>query len=127
MKCMEKNKRLFYFAKFVKSEMTVDEYGNETGEYKTTLSKPMECHANVSPASGSVDTQFFGNNVDYDRVIVIESPFPDIDENTVLWVDRMPILSADGSNTGTPHDYIVKRRAESLNSLSLAISKVNVR
>ena len=37
----------------------------------------------------------------------------------------LPILAEDGS-TETPHDYIVKKVARSLNSVTIAISKVVV-
>lgn len=58
---------------------------------------------------------------------------PPIDEYTVLWVDTVPTVDEDGvlavNENGeilTPHDYIVKKVAKSLNSVSIAISKVNV-
>ena len=35
-------------------------------------------------------------------------------------------VNSDGT-TNTPHDYIVKQVATSLNSVSIAVSKVNVR
>jgi hypothetical protein len=42
-----------------------------------------------------------------------------------MWVDTLPHLNEDGS-TDTPHDYIVKKVARSLNGVSIAISKVRV-
>lgn len=51
----------------------------------------------------------------------------------VLWVDKTPQVDETGAlvtnNDGeviTPHDYIVKKVAKSLNSVSVAISKVTV-
>lgn len=58
---------------------------------------------------------------------------PPIDEYTVLWVDRTPQMDEEGNlavnekgEVITPHDYIVKKVAKSLNVVSLAISKVSV-
>lgn len=48
-----------------------------------------------------------------------------ITESSVMWIDSLPVMAEDGS-TQTPHDYIVKRVAPSLNSVSIAVSKVNV-
>ena len=46
-----------------------------------------------------------------------------IDENSVLFVDKLPEYSEDG----TPlYDYVVKRVAKSLNAIAYAIQKVNV-
>ena len=66
-------------------------------------------------------------------MIVIDNDAPDIDEYTVLWVDTVPTVDEDGVLTVnengeilTPHDYIVKKVAKSLNSVSIAISKVTV-
>lgn len=56
-----------------------------------------------------------------------------MDERTVLWVDRAPALSGDGSlaldgagEVKTPHDYIVTKVARSLNGVSYAIRHVEV-
>lgn len=119
MKCLKRNKQVFYFANFKDIEPIIDEYGNETGEYRVVRGKPEECWGNISYAKGSSEAQMFGTNVDYDKVIVIDKPYPEFTEDTVLWVDISP--SGD-----RPHDYLVKRIARSLNSLSLAISRVNV-
>ena len=49
-----------------------------------------------------------------------------IDEHSILWVDTLPHLNEDGS-TDTPYDYIVRRVARSLNGVSIAIGKVDVK
>jgi hypothetical protein len=53
------------------------------------------------------------------------SKFP-IAASSIFWIDTLPKIAEDGS-TDTPHDYIVKQIATSLNSVSIAVSKVNVR
>jgi hypothetical protein len=50
---------------------------------------------------------------------------PPIDEYSVLWIDKLPQLNEDGT-TDTPYDYIIQRVAKSLNSISIAVSKVTV-
>ena len=63
----------------------------------------------------------------------MDNDSPPIDEYSILWIDTMPELNADGSlavdsegKVKTPHDYIVKKVAKSLNSVSYAVSKVSV-
>ena len=104
-----------------------------TGEYDIHRGKPTEFFANISAAKGETQTRQFGENESYDKVIVMDCDAPPIDEYSVLWVDTVPQLNEDGSlavdeegNVLTPHDYIVKKVAKSLNSVSVAISKVTV-
>ena len=126
MQCMEINKTKFYYALYIKSEKILDEYGNETGEYEVFHGNPIETSGNVSGAMGETQVQQFGEGESYDKVIVLDNKNTPINEYSILWVDTLPHLNEDGT-TSTPHDYIVKRVAKSLNSVSIAISKVNVR
>ena len=117
--------RIFY-ANYVGRDPVIDEYGNKTGEYRILYSKPLETTGNVSAARGEVTTRQFGDDESYDRVIVMDDPSVPIDKSSILWIENMPVIKSDGT-TETPHDYIVKQVALSLNSVSIAVSKVNVR
>lgn len=129
---MNRNKSRFYYALYTQSvQIEVDEYGNTLGETDVQHGNPVECFANISAARGETQTRQFGEDVSYDKVIVMDSNAPPIDEYSVLWIDRVPQLKEDGSldvdddgNIITPHDYIVKKVARSLNSVSYAVSKV---
>ena len=63
----------------------------------------------------------------------MDADAPPIDEYTILWIDSVPEVDGNGElavnkkgDVLTPHDYIVKKVARSLNSVSVAISKVKV-
>lgn len=77
--------------------------------------------ANISPATGNAQSEVFGSLTGYDRVIVTDDMTCPIDEQTVLFIDKVP----EAQNP--VHDYVVKRVAKSLNSISIAISKVDLR
>ena len=126
MRCMNRNKLLFYYAPFLKKVELADEYGNKTGEYELVYGNPVKCFFNVSAAQGETQSRQFGESVIYDRVIVCDKPNIPIDEYSILWVDTVPEITEDGSTT-TPYDYIVKEVAKSINSVAIAISKVVVR
>ena len=133
MRMMNRNKRKFYYALYVDKVPKVDEYGNNTGEYDRKWGNPIKCFANISAAKGETSTRQFGESENYDRVIVMNKDAPPIDAYTILWVDTVPKLSEDGSlllnddgSTVTPHDHIVKKVAKSINSISIAISRVEV-
>ena len=133
MKCMGRNKIKFFYALYEDKTSITDDYGNVTGEYDIQRGKPTEFYANISAAKGETQTRQFGENESYDKVIVMDSDAPPIDEYAVLWVDRIPQLDENGDlavnekgEVITPYDYIVKKVAKSLNVVSLAISKVSV-
>ena len=183
MRCLRRNRVRIYYANYRGRTPLVDEYGNLTGEYSTEYDNPIAIMANVSAARGEATTRQFGDNEEYDRIIVLDSldaanaiaqtgkfesksaiiikddgqgnisieseavevtddgnlvfnvspaefvprasEFP-ITVSSIFWIDTLPEIAEDGT-TQTPHDYIVKHVAPSLNSVSIAVSKVNVR
>ena len=126
MKTLKRNKIRIYYANYLNKTPLKDEYGNLTGEYEITYGNPVAVMANVSAARGESTTRQFGEDVSYDRIIILDDPAFPIAETSILWIDTLPAISEDGT-TNTPHDYIVKQVAPSLNSVSIAVSKVNVR
>lgn len=126
MRCMDRNKIPFYYALYDTKVEIEDDYGNKTGQYELSYGNPIRCKANISAAMGETQSRQFGDSISYDKVFVLDEPNTAIDEYSVLWIDTAPQIKADGT-TDTPHDYIVKKVARSLNSVSIAVSKVNVR
>lgn len=123
MKTMDRNKVSFWYLLYDKKVPITDEDGNETGEYRVIYKAAVQQRENVSAATGSAQVEQFGNFISYDKVIVTDDLSCPIDENTVLFLDKEPEYDKDG----TPmYDYIVKRVAKSLNSVSYAVSKVTV-
>ena len=126
MKTLARNKIRIYYANYRDKVPVRDQYGNLTGEYGISYDNPVAVMANVSAARGEATTRQFGEDEGYDRIIVLDDPKFPISATSILWIDTLPEIAEDGS-TETPHDYIVKRVATSLNSVSIAVSKVNVR
>lgn len=125
MRLMRRNKVRFFYANYIDKSPVTDENGYQTGEYKVVYSNPVEYFGNVSSARGEVVTRQFGEDESYDRVIVMDDPKMQIAESSILWIETMPTILSDGT-TDTPYDYIVKKVAPSINSISIAVSKVNV-
>ena len=126
MKTLLRNMSRIFYANFKEKVALRDEYGNLTGEYDIVYENPVEIKANVSAARGESTTRQFGEEEGYDRVLVMSDPEVPITVSSILWIDTPPDIKADGT-TDTPYDYIVKQVAPSLNSVSIAVSKVNVR
>ena len=133
MRCLNKNKMRFYFALYDTKNPVFDEYGNETGQYTVTYRNPQVSSGNISAVKGETGTLPFGEDEDYDRVVVLDDPLTPINEYSVLWVGTEPLLTKKGAlktdedgNILTPWNYVVKKVAPSLNSVTIAISKVEV-
>jgi hypothetical protein len=123
MRTMERNKVSFWYLLFDRKVAITDDEGNESGEHTVLYKDAVQMKANVSAATGAAQVEQFGNFISYDKVIVIDDLSCPIDENSVLFIDKEPEYAEDG----TPlYDYLVKRVAKSLNSISIAVSKVTV-
>lgn len=118
MRDLERNKRLIYYALYDKEEIIYDDDGNDTGAAKVVYSTPLPYRINVSAAKGESSTRQFGDTENYDKVLITHDRDSPIVETSILWIDRL--------DTTKPHDYIVKKVARGLNSISFAITKVKV-
>lgn len=123
MRCLHRNKRKFYYALFKEKVAIKDEYGNDSGEYRVIYQTPVEMKANVSAATGEAQVEQFGNSLLYDKVIITDELDCPVDEHSVLCIDSLPSYDNDGNLI---FDYIVKKVAKSINTISFAVSKVEV-
>ena len=147
MRLNNRSKQAFWYALYDSTVAGYDEYGNtgysypaNSGTYQTstyaTYQKPVKTYGNVSPARGDVQTRHFGDDINYDKTIVVEDRDTPIDEYAVLWIHSEPELDTDGAlkvnangDYVTPWDYIVRRVGRGLPKFGctvIAISKVNV-
>ena len=145
MRGLKRNKRPFYYCTIQRDEHgeaitreIVDEYGNLTGQYIVMYNDPVLAEYNISPATGQSNTEQFGNLENYDKVIVIDDLNCPIDESSVLFIDKEPeytdalthsttaITTQDETVSIPVFDYTVRRVAKSLNSISIAVKKVDV-
>lgn len=124
MRTMTRNRRTFYYADLLGVTMSQDTDGNYV-EDTMTYSDPVEWKAPVTAANGQAETQLFGVNEPYDKVITLNKGENFLKIGSILWVDTSPDLDGQGKAT-KPYDYIVVKTAESLNFVNVAIRKVDV-
>ena len=124
MKTLERNKQTFYYATYNGETELMD--GNlHTFDYAPSYSAWTEFRANISPARGESSADVFGADVGYDRVIVTDDLSCPIDEHTVLAIDIAP--NARETTAVLPiYDYVVTKKAKSLNFIQYAVKKVDV-
>lgn len=124
MKLLKRNLRTIHYCQYKAAEPILDEDGNETGEERISYSDPVEFECSVSAATGYAATEMFGNLENYDKTLITDDIKCPINENSVLFVDKDPEFDTDGKPL---YDYIVRRVAKSINNISIAIRKVDVR
>ena len=145
MRCLRRNKRGISYALFAGKFPLTDQEGYLTGENVLTYKAAVTLEANFTPASGSSTIEQFGNVQDYDRVIITDDMDCPIDENSIIWVNKIPAV-ADTFSPVVPADdllpdeslypaettyeydnynYVVRHIARGLHSIAYAISKVD--
>lgn len=113
MRCLQRNLRRFRYALYDGQTALKDDAGYETGEYEVLYKAPVTAYGNISAAKGDASVQPFGNDIQYDHVIVMDTPDVPIDEHAVLYIDRED-----------KPDYEVRKVARSLNAVAIAISRL---
>lgn len=112
MKLLERNKSTIYYKNFV-SKTPVVEDEIETGEYESTYSELKTMRGYITPSKGLESEEMFGEAANYDRLILSEDT--DMNEYSIVWVDRQ---------TNEDPDFTVVRVARSLNSVTIAIRRL---
>jgi hypothetical protein len=114
MRCLERNKRLLYYAKYIGRSEGRDSDGFLTGEEMLEYEDAKAWRVNITPATGDVSQQAFGAFQDYTAVLCTTDDCP-VTEESRLWIGRAP---------KTAHNYVVKRIAKSLNSTLIAVKEL---
>ena len=118
------NETKHFVLNFKGEEKVVDSDGNYTGELAIAYTKPIMFMGHISGAKGSSQVEIFGTDIAYDKVLLItKAKFKrlKIDENSVFFIDNKPSYE-DGSPL---YDYRVKRKAETINEVAIALEKVS--
>lgn len=123
MRDLSINKRPFYALNYIGNVNVVDGDGHLTGEKTIQYTKAFEVKANISGAKGSSQSEIFGTDINYDKTFVITREYFErlkLTENSVFFVDMKPTYK-----NGQPlYNYRVKKIADSVNDVAIAIVKV---
>ena len=118
MRTLEINKQPMWYALLLGKTEIIDEYGNHTGVFELQYSDPVYYPVNMSESRGVASVEAFGINADFDRTFVTTDMDCPIAEDSIIWFGADPQTE--------PHNYIVYRIANSLNSITYAIRGVDV-
>lgn len=124
MRNLNINKQTLYVLNYQGIVKETDSDGNLTGDTTVSYSEPIKFRASVSGARGNTQAEVYGNNIKYDKTICISKALfkcLDIKETSVLFVDIEPTFDTNGSPL---YDYKIVRITETVNEVTIAISKV---
>lgn len=118
MRDLKRNKTLIHYALLVETVELIDEWDNKTGTFQNVYSPPIPLLINVSASKGEVETQPFGGEVSYDKILSCCDLSIPIDEFSIFWIETDDIAK--------PHNYITTKIAKSLNNVQIAVKRVEV-
>lgn len=128
----ERNKQTIYVRLNEGEEPITDESGYLTGATRIKYGNPIKLRMNVSEAKNRMDrlgsTTYidpYGLELGYNKILVTCDMNCPIEEDSVLYIDKMPVIEEDGS-TETPWDYILIQVNKSLNNIRYAVKRVDV-
>lgn len=116
MHTLARNERTFYYATYQGKTKQYDADGNYTGVTPATYSDPIEAKMNISAALGRAELENFGITSGYTHTIITDDMDCAMDENSIIWY---------GIPTTENHNYVVVRRAKSLNHIVYALQEVS--
>lgn len=118
MRTLEINKQPMWYALCTGKTEIVDEYGNNTGTFKLNYGSPVYYPVNMSESRGTIKSEAYGLTNDYYRTFVTTDMDCPITTDSIIWYGADP--------TTEPHNYVVHRVANSLNSIAVEIIGVDV-
>ena len=100
---LPENQVPFWYQVYEGEEDEIDSKGRRTGDKVKHYSNPIREMARISANTGDAANSPFGQNIVYDKSISTVKKLP-IDEYSMLFIDKEPILEEDGSTQSKP-DY----------------------
>ena len=114
-----RNTKPIFYALYSDKTPVLDDDGYETGDYTVGYDTPVLLNANVVSKHSTVAREYFGEQFEYHKVILVEADCP-ISEDTAIWIDTdNPI-----EDSTVKHNYQVAGISDSLNYRAIAVKKV---
>lgn len=112
-----------WYALYQDKVPTYDESGNPTWEDENGYSAPVEFRANLSAGNSNAEEEPFGNNVQYDRIILTHDMSLPIDEESLIWVKNKPVFNGFIVDPDSADYEVAAAPLDSLNVLLIAIRR----
>ncbi len=114
-----RNTQPIYYAQRLGKQPIFDSQGYETGEYTVSYDTPVLLNANVVDKTSKIAKEYFGEQLDYNCVILVEKHCP-IKEDTAIWIDTdSPI-----EDSSIEYNYQVKDISKSIHYKLIAVKRI---
>lgn len=99
MRLLRRNTTIFEYLPNTGEETDVNTDGDHTGAYEPVYGDPVEYRGNISTPSGYTSQTFYGEDIRYSHVLLMDDPNADIREDGIIrWKGRtFDILSVHPS------------------------------
>lgn len=121
MRNLARDTQPVYIARYIGKVMQ-QVNGKLTGKHIVSYSNPVVFYPSVTMARGQSQGDFFGVNLDYEKVLTIDDPTFAVSETDVLFVD----VPAGKTFSELPYDYTIKKVARKGDFTVIAIKRVEV-
>ena len=110
MKCLKRNMQPFEYLPYDGLETDLNEFGEHTGDFtQREYGDPVPYKGNISTPSGKVNPTFYGDDIRYTHILVMDKPDIEIKESGLIrWKGEL---------------YDIQSVKPSLNSVSIALKK----
>lgn len=133
MRCLERNKKPLWYANRTGESYVTDTDGLKTGEKTQAYDTPQKirCSLSISSGANNIGSQgmatlnSYGIETGYTHNAITEDMNCPLNEDGIVWYGRTPTTEVNGKTVKVPHNYVVVRKAESLNHLIYYLKEVD--
>ena len=134
MRILNRNKKDIWFSNPTGCSYATDGNGFKTGEKVITYSEPTKTQMSISISSGAnnigsqgmADVMPYGLATGYTHRATTEDMQCAMGEESHVWYGITPTVVVSGVETKVPHNFVVVRKAVSLNHLIYYLKEVDV-
>lgn len=85
MKCLKRNKSMFLYMPRLSDETDLNDEGEHTGDFKAEYGASVLYYGNISAPSGHANQLFYGMDLRYTHILVMDNIYTSIQENGRIW------------------------------------------
>lgn len=134
VRVLARNKKELWYANRLSASYVTDRNGLKTGEKRQAYSEPVKVKMSMAISSGAnnlgsqgiATLEPYGIVTGYTARAVTEDMNCPMEEQSKVWYQAEPTKEVDGKIVPVPHNYVVVRKAKSLNHLIYYLKEVDV-
>ena len=134
MRILSRNKKDIWYANRVSDEYVTDNNGLKSGEKQNTYADPVKVRMSMAISSGAnnlgsqgiAELEPYGIVTGYTARAVTEDLNCPMEEQSKVWYGIEPTATVNNQTVSVPHNYVVVRKAKSLNHLIYYLKEVDV-